>query len=426
MPSSDPRKLLDDCFLHDTERLRHAEALAILRERLVPLAQVETVPLTNASGRISAEPLFARNDIPGYDNSAVDGYAFASRDITGTATTFNVTARIPAGSPQGLSISSGEAARIFTGAPMPLGADTVAMQEDCETSQQGEKVTIPAGLKPGANRRKAGEDVARNAELFGPGTRLRPQEIAAAASAGIASLAVYKPLDIAVLSSGNELVPPGTPLLPGQLHDSNRYLLQSLLAPLNANIQDMGIVPDTASATQAALGEAAGRCQVILTTGGASRGEEDHMVTSLERLGKRHMWQLAVKPGRPMCFGQIGQTLYFGLPGNPVAAFVCFLLYVRPALLRLGGGEWSEPQRFRVRAGFSVPRKKSDRREFWRAWIEHDDKGEPLACKFERDGSGLITGLRKATGFIEIPEETTAVAAGDLVNFIPFSEFGIN
>ncbi|MCB1448674.1 MAG: molybdopterin molybdotransferase MoeA [Nitratireductor sp.] len=425
MPPSNARKLLDDCFLHDTDRLRHDEALTLLRDRLAPLADIESVSLASASGRIAAAPLVASHNIPDHDNSAVDGYAFLSASMQSDATTYAIGTRIPAGTKQKASLRPGEAARIFTGAVMPDGADTVAMQEDCLVSEDGNFVTIPAGLKPGANRRKAGEDVARGSLLFGPGTRLRPQEIAAAASAGFASINVFKPLDVAVISSGDELVAPGKPLRSGQVHDSNRFLLQSLLAPLGITIHDFGIIADSADATRVALEKAAKSCQVIITTGGASRGEEDHMITTLDALGKRHLWQLAVKPGRPMCFGQIGDTLYFGLPGNPVAAFVCFLLYVRPALVRLGGGEWPEPQRYPVPAGFSVPRKKPDRREFWRGWIEMNAYGDAVAQKFERDGSGLISGLRQATGLIEITEETTAVTQGDLVSFIPFAEFGI-
>lgn len=431
MPPSNAKALLDDCFAHDRDRLRHDEALAILRARMSAIASVESVTLERAAGRILASDIATPRNIPGYDNSAVDGYAFAhgagGQGREDEVVRLPVTARIAAGAPDVAPLAPGTAARIFTGAPVPQGADTIVMQEDCVLDKTGDPaiVAIPSGLKKGANLRRAGEDIAAGETLVGARTRLRPQEIAALASAGIAEIDVYARLRIGLVSSGDEIKRPDGKLDAGEVFDSNHFLLRALLEPLGVDIVDLGILPDMADATQAAMRQAASSCDAVITTGGASRGDEDHLVTALQTLGTRHLWQLAVKPGRPMSFGQIGGTAVFGLPGNPVAAFVCFLLYVRPALIVMGGGMWCEPQRFAVAAGFSIPRKKTGRREFWRGWLETGEDGEPVARKFERDGSGLITGLRQASGLIEVDEDTTRVSPGDRLRFIPFSEFGI-
>ena len=425
MPSS--RRLIDDCFLHDKDRLRHHEALEILRSRVAPVTGIETVPLAQAAGRCLAEAIVAPRDVPGADNAAVDGYAFRHADHAETGGFFRLQTRIAAGHPVETPLLPGAAARIFTGALMPPGADTIAMQEDCDTHEQdGQSFVIaPQGLKPGANRRRAGEDLKAGAELVAPGTRLRPQDLGAIASTGTAEVKVHAPVRVALISTGDELRRPGQDLPPGGVYDSNHFLLRALLETMGATITDFGILQDDAEVVRQALTNAAADHHVILTTGGASRGEEDHMVTALDTLGSRHMWQLAIKPGRPMSFGQIGDCVTLGLPGNPVAAMVCFLLYVRPVLSVLGGGAFLEPQRFQVPAAFSVASKKPDRREFYRGILDKDDKGRTVVRKFERDGSGLITGLREADGLIEIPEAATGVTEGQPVDFLPFGEFGL-
>lgn len=426
MPPNSPRRLADDCFRSDADRLRHGEVLALIRRRLTAVVDSEEVALAHAVGRVLAADIPAPRDIPAYDNAAVDGYAFSSADCGPAGASLPVALRIAAGDRNVAPLPAASAARIFTGAPMPPGADTVAMQEDCAVGPgRTETVTIPPGLRPGANRRRAGEDVAAGEAVATAGARLRPQDIAAIASTGRAAVPVFARLRVGLVSAGNELRRPGEPLADGEVYDANHFLLRALLAALPCDASDLGITPDTAADAQRLLGEAAGRLDVVITTGGASQGEEDHMVAALGALGRRHLWQIAVKPGRPMAFGQIGDTVVFGLPGNPVAAFVCFLLYVRPALILLGGGQWHEPQRFALPAGFTIARKKTGRREFWRGWLEPGPDGRPLARKFERDGSGLISGLRRASGLIEAGEEVAAVAPGDVVAFIPFSEFGI-
>ncbi|MEM8749209.1 MAG: gephyrin-like molybdotransferase Glp [Pseudomonadota bacterium] len=419
---------LNDCFLHDKERLRHDEALAILQDRLAPIVGHETIALDDALGRVVAADIHAPHPVPNHTNAAVDGYAFAHSDLNDRP--LNVSQTIAAGDIDPKPLEPGTAARIFTGAAMPEGADTVAMQEDCD--RQGGAVTLPAGLKHGANCRLAGEDIRAGQMVIERGHRLKAADLAALASIGCAKIDVFRPLRVAVLSSGNELRTPqedSENLRLGEVFDTNTPLLAALLDRLPVVIHRAGIVADTCEAVETTLSELSQQHDVIITSGGASRGDEDHMLSALDRLGKRHLWQLAVKPGRPMMFGQISRSgaasdcIYFGLPGNPVAAMVCFLLYVRPSLLRLAGAHWSEPQRFPVPAGFSIKNKKPDRREFLRGSVGADHDGKLVATRFERDGSGLISSLRLSDGLIEIPEHVTEIAEGEIVSFIPFTSF---
>lgn len=418
-------KLVDDCFLHDKDRLRHANALEILRENMRTIAESETIALADANGRILAGDVIAPRNIPAFDNSAVDGYAFAHDDFEPTGGFFPLITRIAAGDTAEIELPGFAAARIFTGAKMPEGADTIAMQEDCEPHEQdgGQFIAIPAGLKKGANCRLAGEDVAADEVVAKSGMTLRPQDLAAIASTGTNQVPVYKPLKIGLLSSGNEILRPGESFEQGKVYDANHFMLSGLLQNLNTEVSDLGVCPDDAEKVHALLKEASEKFDVIISSGGASKGEEDHFVDALGDLGKCHLWQLAVKPGRPMSFGQIDDTLIFTLPGNPVAAFVCFSLYVRPSLQGLSGADFTEPQRYKIPAGFSI-KSKPDRREFLRGFIINEDN-TPLAMKFDRDGSGLITSLRESTGLIEIPEETTSVSKRDMIDFIPYSELGI-
>ena len=420
-------KLEDDCFAHDRRRLRHDEALAILKARVRPVVGVERVGLAQAAGRILAAAAHAPHPVPAHDNAAVDGYAFAAADYDTTAgATLTVEGRAAAGHGLAGRAAPGMAAHIFTGAMLPEGHDTVVMQEDVRSGEIDGRaaVNIPAGLKRGANVRRAGEDVKEGEAVLTPGAVLRPQDLSALASLGFGEVACFRRLRVAVVSSGDEVVRAGVPLKPGQVRDANAPMLASLIANAGATPVDLGVLPDDLNAVQEALHEAAQRFDVIITSGGASRGEEDHLVTALDALGKRHLWQLAIKPGRPMSFGQIGDAVVLGLPGNPVAVFVCFLLYGWPLLRRLGGAEWPEPRRYELPALFAVPARKLGRREFWRGILRPSPHGLAVD-KFARDGSGLICGLRAADGLIDIPEEVVEVKPGDRVTFIPFTEFGI-
>ncbi len=423
-----PRKLLDDCFLHDKDRLRHAEALALLKSRVTPITGTQTVALINSTGRILAETVTAGLPVPAHHNAAVDGYAFSMAELGKTAnSTQLVHGRAAAGHPfRGIQLP-GTAVRIFTGAVMPDACDTVVMQEDVTFSgaEAAPRVHIPEGLKLGANVRKAGEDVKQGDALFQPGHVLRPQDLAALASVGRAEVACFAPLSVAIVSTGDEVVRAGTrELRSGEVYDANAPMLAALVASAGARITDLGVLTDKPEIIRKALVKATGQHHVILTSGGASRGEEDHMVAAIDALGKRHLWQLAVKPGRPMMFGQIGDCVVVGLPGNPVAVFVCFLMYVWPLLRRLGGGDFPEPRRFPMRAAFDFTGRKPGRREFWRGMLITTPNGIAVD-KFKRDGSGLISGLRAADGLIDIPEDAGDIRIGDLVDYIPFSEFGI-
>jgi molybdopterin molybdotransferase len=423
------KKLIDDCFQHARDRLSHAEALAILHERVTPVTARERVGLSAAAGRILATSVSAPGPVPAHTNAAVDGFAFAAQDYDSErGSELPVAGRAAAGHPLMEPVAKGSAVRIFTGAIMPAGCNTVVMQEDVSLSGSpaGLRVRIPPGLKAGANTRRAGEDLKVGEQLFAPGHALRPQDLAALASIGLAEVTCYKPLEVAIVSSGDEVIRPGAASLRlGQVYDANAPMLMALVASSGARCTDCGVLPDRLDALMSRLSEAAARNHVILTSGGASLGEEDHMIAALDRLGKRHLWQLAVKPGRPMSFGQIGDCVVVGLPGNPVAVFVCFLMYVWPLLRRLGGAPWREPRRFRLKAAFSFSGRKRGRREFWRGTLVELPGGELAVAKFERDGSGLISGLRAADGLIDIPEEVGDVREGDEVAFIPFAEFGI-
>ena len=418
------RKLLDDCFLHDKDRMRHDDAVALILERMSPVAAVETVPLSRAHGRVLAEQYAAPHNIPAFNNAAVDGYAFAGADLNAKKLTkLEVVIRVAAGHAPERALKKGEAARIFTGAMMPKGADTCLMQEDAKVD--GTQLVVPKGLKPGANTRLAGEDVKQGEVMLQAGQRLRPQDVAAIASGGAGRIEVFERLRVGLISTGDEIIRPGNILGDGKVYDSNHHLLRGLLNTVGAEAVDYGVIPDDQVRVERAVRTAAHECDIILTTGGASRGAADFIVETIQSLGTLHVWQLAVKPGRPLAMGQIGDTVFFGLPGNPVAAFVTFLLYAQPMFARLQGATWQVPQRYPLPAGFAFAKKKTDRREFWRGWIDNTGDG-PVLHKFERDGSGLISGLRQATGLIEVLEETSSVKQGALLSFIPFSEFGIS
>lgn len=419
-------KLIDDCFILDKDRLPHDEALSILKARVHPVTNTEDVPLADACGRFLAEPIVSPRSIPAHDNAAVDGYAFASADYDQAhGTTFPVVGEAAAGHPFDGALPPGGALRIFTGAVVPAGLDMVAMQEDAQVEERDGRrwAVIPPGLQPGANRRLAGEDTKPGETLLAAGARLRPQDVASAAATGLGAVRCHIPLKVAVLSTGDEILRPGQAFEDGKVYDANAPMLHGLIAASGAEAVDLGVLPDTRDLVVAALSEAAQTFDAAVISGGASQGQEDHVVASIDALGKRHLWQIAIKPGRPMSFGQIGNCVVLGLPGNPVAVFVCFLIYVRPVLTRLAGGAWPEPVRFPVPANFTQ-KKKVGRREFWRAQLVQES-GQLSLAKFPRDGSGLIASLREADGLIELGEDVDEVRTGELVNFIPFSEFGL-
>ena len=417
-------QLSDDCFAFGGELTPLDAALDALRERTVPIAERSVVPLNEAVGRFLAADVVAQFDVPPHANSAVDGYAVHFDDLSNDAATrLRVTGRAAAGHPFLQPASRGKAIRIFTGAPMPAGPDTVMMQEDCRVD--GDWVEIPPGIQRGANRRAAGEDLRRNEVALTAGQILRPQEIGVAASLGCTSLAVFDPLRVAVFSSGDELRDPGDGLDPGAIFDSNRFVLSAALSRLGCTVTDLGIIRDDFAAIRRALYAAAADHDLLLTSGGMSVGEEDHVKAAVESLGSLDFWRLAIKPGRPVALGRIDgpdkPVPFAGLPGNPVAAMVTFLVVVRPLILRLGGASDLAPLIFRVRAGFDHA-KKVNRREFVRARLSADAHAGPIAHKHGRSGAGVLSSLVGADGLVVLPEAMTQLKSGAMVDFLPFSE----
>jgi molybdopterin molybdotransferase len=412
-------QLSDDCFAFGGQLMSAGDALAILRSKVQAVTEVEAVALNEARGRILAAPVVATRDVPPHDNAAVDGYAVNFEDLKpGEPTILPIGGRAAAGHPLGRPVQRGECIRIFTGAQMPESADTVLMQEDCHVADG--KVTLPPGIKRGANRRFAGEDVKRGATVLAAGRRLRPQEIGLAASLGLTTLTVRRKLRVAIFSTGDEVREPGDELPPGAIFDSNRYTLRALLEGLSCAVTDLGILPDSLDAVRSALAKAAGAHDLVVTSGGMSTGEEDHVKAAIEALGKLHFWRLAIKPGRPVAMGQIGRVPFMGLPGNPVAVMVTFLLLARPLVLLLSGAEDAPPRLFRVTSGFAYD-KKGSRTEYLRARLKPGEAGW-IAEKFPRDGAGILTSMVESDGLVEIPEGLSHVELGGAVNFLPFSE----
>ena len=420
-PADAPRpplmaQLSDDCFAFGGQLMGVAEAAALIAARVTPLPDREQVSLHAARGRVLAAPLLAPGPLPPFFNSAVDGYAFAHASLGSAETRLPLRGRAPAGV-AAAALAPGAAMRIFTGAPMPAGADTVMMQEDA--ALEGETLLLPAGLKRGANCRPAGEDVAIGAEALAAGTRLGPAEIGLAAALGVARLECATRLRVGVFSTGDELASPGQALGPAQTFDSNRFTLLALLAGLPVEGIDLGILPDQPGPTAAALAAAARTHDLLLTSGGVSAGEEDHVRAAIEGAGRLVFWRLAVKPGRPAAMGVIGGTPVLGLPGNPVAAVVCFLHLARPLILRLAGARPEELPRYPAVAGFAH-RKKLGRREYLRVRLARD--GAMLrADKFAREGAGLLTSLTHSDAFCELTEDQRDIAPGDAVQVLPFA-----
>lgn len=421
-------QLTDDCFAFGGKLIPVADALARFREILTPVVDAEAVPLANALGRILAEDMVAERSVPPHDNSAVDGYAVYFDDLAPDADTIlPVSATVAAGHPLDGVQRRGTALRIFTGAPMPAGAegtgpDTVLMQEDCRVDD--ERVVIPPGIKRGANRRFAGEDISAGTRILEAGMRLRPQDIGLAAADGRTRLRVYKPLRVAIFSTGDEIRDPGTAAPSGTVYDSNRYTLAALLRGLGCTVADMGILPDSFDGIRDGLARAATEADLILTSGGVSSGGEDHVKAAVEALGSLHFWRLAIKPGRPVALGQIDKTPFVGLPGNPVAVMVTFLRVARPLIEQLSGAHPATPELFPVRAAFDY-KKKLDRREYVRVLLRRGGDGSLEAEKFERDGAGVLSSMVAADGLVELPESCTAIKAGDIVDYLPFSEVGL-
>jgi molybdopterin molybdotransferase len=413
-------QLSDDCFAFGGPMMSVDEAVGIIAARVKAVQEVETVALEAADGRILARGIAAPLPLPPFTNSAVDGYALARGDLPLEAEqAFVVTGRIQAGASAHAPLMPGHAVRIFTGAPMPDGADTVFMQEDVRLNDDG-RVVLPAGLRPGANVRPAGEDIAAGRDALAAGRRLRPQDIALAAAFGLTYLDLRRRIRVAVFSTGNELVSPGAPRGPAQLFDSNRFMLMAMLRRLGCEVSDLGILADDRAALARALKEAAHGHDLILTTGGVSTGEEDHVKAGVESVGTLVLWRMAIKPGRPVAMGIIDGTPFIGLPGNPVASFVTFVHVVRPTVLALSGATQQPLVPMPVRAAFSY-RKKIARREYVRVSLRTADDGGLEVTKFPREGAGMLSSLVDTDGLVELGEAITRVEPGESVGFLPYA-----
>jgi molybdopterin molybdotransferase len=412
-------QLSDDRFAFGGPLMSVDEAVTIITARVKAVCEIEAVSLVEADGRILARDVAAPLPLPPFTNSAVDGYALPSGDLPqAQERAFPVTGRVQAGH-AAPAAEPGHAVRIFTGAPMPEGTDTVFMQEDVRVDESG-RVIVPPGLKAGSNVRPAGEDIPAGGVALTAGTRLRPQHIALAAAFGLTELAVARPIRVAVFSTGDELASPGTPRAAAQLFDSNRFMLMAMLRRLGCAVSDLGILRDKRALLAHALQQAAAMHDLLLTTGGVSTGEEDHVKAGVESVGSLVLWRMAIKPGRPVAMGIIGGTPFIGLPGNPVASFVTFVHVVRPTVLALSGAKPVLPVAIPVRAAFTY-KKKGGRREYVRATLRRRADGELEAVKFPREGAGLLSSLVETDGLVELGESMTEVEPGQHVGFLGYA-----
>jgi len=407
----------DCCFSNSADMLSVDEAIAALLQNVQPVTATEPLALMDAGNRVLATDITSTIDVPGFDNSAMDGYAFNSSDMERAQTEgLEITQRIPAGT-TGTALQPGSAARIFTGAPVPAGVDTVAMQEICRI--ENNRMLLEKPVSAGANIRPRGNDIATGDTILERGSVLRAAQLGLAASVGIGSVEVYQTLKVAIFSTGDELVQPGTPLAAGQIYNSNRYQMSALLQAQGCEVIDLGTVPDTFEATRQALLEGQQQADMVMTSGGVSVGEEDHVKAALQSVGELTLWRIRMKPGKPLAFGKIGDTPFIGLPGNPVSAFVTFLLFARPYLQVMQGRTAAEPLSYPVQAGFSYHAK--HRREYVRVRLRRDAE-ILIAESFARQGSDVMRSVAWSDGLVEVAEDSS-IEPGDTVRFLPFSEW---
>jgi molybdopterin molybdotransferase len=395
----------------------------LITKRIKPVKETETVPLAAARGRVLAANVVAPVSLPPFDNSAVDGYAVRHRDLgAGSETRLKVAGRLTAGRAANAPVAKGQAIRIFTGAPMPRGADTVFMQEDVRT--EGDAVIVPPGLARGANRRLAGEDVKKGAIVLPAGRRLAAQDVALAAAVGLTRLKVRRRVRVALFSTGDEIVEPGKPRSAAALYDANRPLLEGMLERLGAEVTDLGILKDDPKVLEKAIARAARNHDLVLTSGGVSTGEADHVKEAVEKIGRLVFWRVAIKPGRPVAMGVIragrNRAAFVGVPGNPVAAFVTFARVVRPLLLRLAGANPEPLTALPVKLSFPY-KKKSGRREYIRVALRPGKHGVVEAIKHPQDGAGVITSLTETDGLAELGEDITRLEPGATVGFLSYA-----
>jgi molybdopterin molybdotransferase len=415
-----PPPLKNDCFAlpPGVDWTPVDAALAMLQDRLTPVVGTKHLPLGQAAGQVLATDVIARRANPPQPNTAVDGYGFAATATgEGDQVLPLVKGRAAAGVPFHGKVPHGHAIRVLTGAALPEGVDTVVLDEDCATEEG--RVAFRGPVKPGANTRRAGEDIEAGETAVPAGRILTPADLALISAVGLGAVDVREKLRVAVLSTGDEVVDPGSEAAPDQIFDANRPMLLAMIARFGFEAVDMGRVPDDRNALRTRLDTASEQADVVLTSGGASAGDEDHVSALLRDAGAMQEWRIALKPGRPLALGLWQGTPVFGLPGNPVAAMVCTLVFARPAMGLLAGAGWAEPQGFDVPAAFSKC-KKPGRREYLRARMR-DGRAEV----FKSEGSGRISGLSWAEGLVELPDGAAEIVPGTPVRYIPFSSFGL-
>jgi molybdopterin molybdotransferase len=418
-------QLTDDCFAFSGPLLPLDEMEKLIVERVTPVAETERVGLAQARLRVAAEDVFAPDNLPPFHNSAVDGYAVRHADLNPAGdTVLPVSGRLQAGAKSAGAIAPGTAIRIFTGASMPQGADTVFMQEDVQ--EEAGKVVLPYGLKKGANARSAGEDIARGAIVVPAGTVLDAQHIALLAGLGVTEVVVRRRLKVAIFSTGDEVTEPGNVRGEGAIFDANRYLLAELLGRLGIIVTDLGILRDDVDSLSRALAEGATQHDVVLTSGGVSTGEADFVKAAVDRIGTLVFWRVGIKPGRPVTMGTIPGSspgtgaAFIGLPGNPVAVFVTFVRVVKPLLRRLAGALPQTLTPLPVKVSFAYKKKKG-RREYVRVALRQGDDGEIEAVKHPQDGAGVITSLTQTDGLLELADDATSIAPGDRAGFLSYA-----
>ncbi len=392
------------------------DALEHILQQALVTTNIEEVALSGLSGRVIAETIKAGINVPGYDNSAMDGFAVNTDFVPSPETTLAISQIIPAGK-VGFTLEAGTAARIFTGAPIPDGANAIILQEDTEHDEHQVKILqVP---KAGQNIRLCGHDIKQGDAILVKGHKLLPQDIGLLASLGQRKVKVYRPLSVSILNTGDELITPGQRLNPGQIYESNSFTLDALLKNLGMQTRKIGIVKDDLPATQKALLKAAEESDCIISSGGVSVGDADFVKTAVENLGELSLWNLAIKPGKPFSFGHLGEIPFFGLPGNPVAVFVTFLMLVKPYLLKMQGGQNIHPEKYQLPAGFEVPEAGS-RQEYIRVRININQHNQQELIPFSNQGSSVMTSTSWANGLAIIPVNAT-VKKGDLLEFLPYT-----
>ncbi|MBT4238157.1 MAG: bifunctional molybdopterin-guanine dinucleotide biosynthesis adaptor protein MobB/molybdopterin molybdotransferase MoeA [Oceanospirillaceae bacterium] len=415
---------VNDCY-SPAQQLQTAETVWQGMQALASTqVKSQTLALDQCMNHRLAEALTTPYDSPRFDNAAVDGYAFNCNDLIQQpdATLPLMATEANAGGSEKLSLKQGYCMRVLTGAQMPKGANTVVMQEDVHLTN--DSVTFPSHYKAHSNWRPQGEDVKAGEVIINQGQLIRPQDIGLAAAVGQAQLRVYNKVRVALFSTGNEVYELGQELPEDGIYDVNRYLLKALLTSLHCEVTDLGILADDFSTIRTALDSASQDHQLIITSGGASTGSHDHIANVLKDLGEVHAWRLAIKPGRPLAFGQLGPALFLGLPGNPVAANVCTLMFGQPLIRALSGGGWHRPKSYPQKLGFDV-NKKVGRREWLRVFQEQQPNGDYVLQRSASHGSGILTSMTRADGLVEVDEASGNIPAGSLVDFIPFTSFGM-